>query len=280
MNVVARLVHIAKDIMSADSPREAYLILLEYVEKKGKPILTAQDIHPDIPTIHNFARKYHDSVEHLGYGCFRGKTEHGEFDFDAGGAMNRDGGISWTTLQADEHVLRDLGYDTRKVVRALKQLIDGYERTASKELIAEPKPKFKQGDKVKTYDPEYTEVWSVGDYDDYLGDRRYVVMDPKTHRKRNFNEKGMKLAHDLVNRFAQIVEKVAYGYHKTYSGDPYWLTLKYPGYCNKCHKALARGERAYYYPRTRSMFGESCGHGQEAEQDFHNQVEMEEGHLV
>lgn len=83
-----------------------------------------------------------------------------------------------------------------------------------------------------------------------------------------------------VNRFAQLGEKVAYGYHKTYGGDPYWLTLKYPGHCDKCHKPLARGERAYYYPRTRTMFGEACGHGQEAEQDFHSQVEMEEGHLI
>jgi len=28
------------------------------------------------------------------------------------------------------------------------------------------------------------------------------------------------------------------------------------------------------------MFGEACEHGQEAEQDFHSQVEMEEGHLI
>lgn len=75
-------------------------------------------------------------------------------------------------------------------------------------------------------------------------------------------------------------EVMGYGYHKTYRGDPYWLTLKYPGHCDKCHKPLARGERAYYYPNGRKMFGESCGHGQEAEQDFHAQVEMEEGHLI
>ena len=85
----------------------------------------------------------------------------------------------------------------------------------------------------------------------------------------------------VVSELVKIAKEVmGYGYHKTYGGDPYWLTLKYPGHCDKCHKPLARGERAYYYPRTRSMFGEACGHGQEAEQDFHSQVEMEEGHLV
>jgi hypothetical protein len=85
------------------------------------------------------------------------------------------------------------------------------------------------------------------------------------------------VAYELVKVAKEVM---GYGYHKTYGGDPYWLNLKYPGHCDKCHKPLARGERAYYYPRTRTMFGESCGHGQEAEQDFHSQVEMEEGHLI
>lgn len=126
MNKVSSdLMRLAKGLMAEDEDAfKGYSVLLEYVAKKHIPVLTAQDIHRDVPTIHNFAKKYHDSVEHLGYGCFRGRTEHGEFDFDAGGAMNHDGGISWTTLQADEHVLRDLGYDIRKVERALQELVE------------------------------------------------------------------------------------------------------------------------------------------------------------
>jgi len=107
----------------ADQNRlKALQLLLKYI-KKGKPILTAQDIHKDVPTIHNFAGRYRSSVEHLGYGLFKGQTNNGEFDFDAGGAMNRDGGISWTTLRADNRVLRDLHYDMRKVRSALEELI-------------------------------------------------------------------------------------------------------------------------------------------------------------
>jgi hypothetical protein len=73
---------------------------------------------------------------------------------------------------------------------------------------------------------------------------------------------------------------VAYGYHKSYGGDPYWLTLKWPAHCDKCKKPLDKGEQAFYYPRSKSFFGESCGHGEEAEKDFHSNIEMEEGHLI
>ena len=85
------------------------------------------------------------------------------------------------------------------------------------------------------------------------------------------------VASELV---AMAKELMGYGYHKTYGGDPYWLTLKYPSHCHKCHKELKRGEKAFYYPRDKSMFGESCGHGEEADKDFHSMVEQEEGHLI
>ena len=118
------LVRVAKLLLS--DKKEAYQKLLEYVQK-GTAILTAQDIHRDVPTIHNFegpGRKYHNTVDHMGYGMFKGHTEHGDFVFDAGGAMNHDEGISWTTLDASREVLRDLGYDFRRVERALKQLLE------------------------------------------------------------------------------------------------------------------------------------------------------------
>ena len=138
MNKVSQeLVKIAESLKAEDeSAFKGYSVLLSYVVGKHTPILTAQDIHKDIPTIHNFAKKYHDSVEHLGYGCFRGNTEHGEFDFDAGGAMNHDGGISWTVLTADANVLRDLGYDLHKVERALKELIEKTEPKVAKSKTA------------------------------------------------------------------------------------------------------------------------------------------------
>lgn len=48
--------------------------------------------------------------------------------------------------------------------------------------------------------PGYTDVWAIGDYDEHLGDRRYLVLNPKTHHKLNTNEKGMKKASERVNR--------------------------------------------------------------------------------
>jgi hypothetical protein len=120
---VDREAALVERLVAADGgQKEACAVLLEHVAKKGVAILTAQDVHKDVPTIHNFAGKYHDTVEHLGYGMFRGHTEHGNFTFDAGGAMNHDGGVSWTTLDADANVLRDLRYDMRKVQKALEEL--------------------------------------------------------------------------------------------------------------------------------------------------------------
>jgi hypothetical protein len=80
----------------------------------------------------------------------------------------------------------------------------------------------------------------------------------------------VKIAKDLLG----------YGYHKSYGGDPYWITLRFSGTCDKCHAVLPKGQRAFYYPRTRKLFGEPCGHGAEADQDFHSMVEQEEGHLI
>jgi len=125
MNKIAKeLVEVAKSLVAAEPNYEAYEILLKEV-KKGNPVLTAQDIHDDIPTIHTIGKpKYRKSVEHLGFGMFRGETDHGSFDFDAGGAMNRVGNIGWTRLNAENDVLRDLRYNLGKVKRALLELLE------------------------------------------------------------------------------------------------------------------------------------------------------------
>ena len=113
----------------ANSEKEVYQKLLEKLNTSGS-ILTAGEIHPDIPTIHSIAgTKYHPSVRHIGYGCFIGKTEHGEFTFDGGGAMYResipgqDYFLSWCPLTASQEVLDDLGYNTSQVISALESLI-------------------------------------------------------------------------------------------------------------------------------------------------------------
>jgi uncharacterized protein with PIN domain len=61
---------------------------------------------------------------------------------------------------------------------------------------------------------------------------------------------------------------------RTYAGDPRWITAKYGSRCPKCNKGIRSGDRGFYYPRTRSLYCESCG--RTAEQDFLNMVEAEE----
>jgi len=100
---------------------EALEVLMKAV-MRGTKILTAGEIHDDIPTIHSIGGKYRRSVKHLGFGCFEGETPHGKFTFDGGGAMTRSHGTAWTYLSADDAVTRDLGYDIRKVKKALEEL--------------------------------------------------------------------------------------------------------------------------------------------------------------
>jgi len=81
-----------------------------------------------IPTIHDFAGKYHSTVQHRGFGWFEGSTEHGKFDFDAGGLMEsaRDEDGTWlafTQLRASTEVLADLGYDFKKAHTRVMEIL-------------------------------------------------------------------------------------------------------------------------------------------------------------
>jgi hypothetical protein len=53
---------------------------------------------------------------------------------------------------------------------------------------------------------------------------------------------------------------------KTYSGDPYWMTAKFPGTCAKTGVPFKRGDRVFYYPRDRKCYvGEAA---EAASRDF------------
>jgi len=39
-----------------------------------------------------------------------------------------------------------------------------------------------------------------------------------------------------------------------YAGDPYWLTAKYPGVCAKTGQPFKKGDRVFYYPKTRPIY--------------------------
>ena len=55
-----------------------------------------------------------------------------------------------------------------------------------------------------------------------------------------------------------------------YQGDPYWMTVKFASRCakTKCDATIHKGDRAFCYPRQRAVYGEVCGHGDEASRDF------------
>jgi len=51
-----------------------------------------------------------------------------------------------------------------------------------------------------------------------------------------------------------------------YSGDPYWLTAKFPSSCSRCKKEIKKGDKIFYYPRTKDVFcaAGSCGDAESA----------------
>jgi hypothetical protein len=54
---------------------------------------------------------------------------------------------------------------------------------------------------------------------------------------------------------------------KHYDNDPRWINARFPGRCKECGRAIKRGDRAYYYPLTKSILcAEPCGAA--AERDF------------
>ncbi len=52
------------------------------------------------------------------------------------------------------------------------------------------------------------------------------------------------------------------------SRDPYWLTAKFNSNCAKCKATIKRGARIFYYPSSKSAYGESCGCAETASNDF------------
>ena len=43
-----------------------------------------------------------------------------------------------------------------------------------------------------------------------------------------------------------------------HQGDPRWITIRFATNCHSCKTPLARGARAYYFPRGRHVYGEKC----------------------
>jgi len=62
--------------------------------------------------------------------------------------------------------------------------------------------------------------------------------------------------------------------YDSYAGDPRWITVRYSGECRGCKRTIKRGEDAFYYPRTKSLYCKgACG--QAASRDFESCAEDE-----
>jgi len=59
-----------------------------------------------------------------------------------------------------------------------------------------------------------------------------------------------------------------------YSGDPYWLTLKYTGKCAGCGEEIAKGEDAFRF-KSGKLFGKKCGCGLGESERFTEAAEAE-----
>lgn len=54
-----------------------------------------------------------------------------------------------------------------------------------------------------------------------------------------------------------------------YSRDPYPIEVRYASKCSGCDKPIQRGERAFYFPNGKRLFGmTSCDCGVEARGEF------------
>lgn len=61
-----------------------------------------------------------------------------------------------------------------------------------------------------------------------------------------------------------------------YSNDPRYIDVRYPAKCAKCGNEIRVGERAFYYPESRSLYGSHCEHAEEAAADFASHAQDED----
>lgn len=57
---------------------------------------------------------------------------------------------------------------------------------------------------------------------------------------------------------------------RRFKGDPRWTTVRYAAGCGEpnCQTPIDAGERAFFYPSDKALYGARCGHGDKAQRDF------------
>lgn len=53
-----------------------------------------------------------------------------------------------------------------------------------------------------------------------------------------------------------------------YKHDPRWITARFTSSCAECGATIKRGEQAFYYPKTKRVFGSVCECGDERSRQF------------
>ena len=53
-----------------------------------------------------------------------------------------------------------------------------------------------------------------------------------------------------------------------YAGDPRWITARFRSQCAGCGEPVAKGDRAFYFPRSRTVYGDACGCANDQSADF------------
>ena len=51
---------------------------------------------------------------------------------------------------------------------------------------------------------------------------------------------------------------------RRFEADPKWITVRHPARCAEpnCQTQVNPGERGFYYPGDKSLYGSRCGHGE------------------
>ena len=76
--------------------------------------------------------------------------------------------------------------------------------------------------------------------------------------------------HALPQERRRAKTKGATTMRRRFKADPKWITDRYRARCAEanCQTEINSGERAFYYPNDKALYGTHCGHGEKAERDF------------
>jgi hypothetical protein len=57
---------------------------------------------------------------------------------------------------------------------------------------------------------------------------------------------------------------------RRFKADPKWISARYPAQCAEpnCQTEINSGDRAFYYPNDKALYGARCGHAEKAARDF------------